>query len=279
MKNFKNEDFLSIMAFVVLLFAILLVANVGPIVYAPIERYLNPDKTGKVNPESFQEIISTPEIESLPKKDEIEQMDTLPKEDNKSQEITEAKPLGEQNKVKANNQIDYKVSKVYYKIENYGFEGEPLATAQTEYDDSNVNRTFNLNRAAGQIKGIVLRPGEGFSFHQIVGNTGVPSNGYKVAGILVGGAPASGYGGGVCQVSSTLYNAVLKAELEVIERHPHSAKVPYITAGLKDAMVSYSSGNDFQFKNNKDYSILIEMAVNEGICYARLVKFNEIEQM
>ena len=87
-----------------------------------------------------------------------------------------------------------------------------------------------------------------------MGNTNA-AKGYKEATAYVGGKVVPSYGGGICQVSSTLYNAVLYANLEIVERHNHSYVVSYVPAG-RDATVAYG-GKDFKFKNTRSYPIKI----------------------
>lgn len=101
------------------------------------------------------------------------------------------------------------------------------------------NRQGNITITCSSLNNTIVKPGETFSFCDTVGPA-TPSRGYKEANVIIQGTETKGLGGGNCQVSSTLYNAVLAVpgELEVVERHPHSAPVPYIEEG-KDAAVSY----------------------------------------
>lgn len=117
------------------------------------------------------------------------------------------------------------------------------------------NRQGNITITCSAITNTIVKPGKTFSFCDIVGESTV-DKGYKEANVIIQGVETKGLGGGNCQVSSTLYNAVLASpELEVIERHPHSAPVPYIEEG-KDAAISYGS-HDFKFKNNSDSEVKI----------------------
>ncbi|MCI8655500.1 MAG: hypothetical protein HFJ48_06525 [Clostridia bacterium] len=104
--------------------------------------------------------------------------------------------------------------------------------------------------------------GEVFSYNDIVGDRTL-SAGYKEATIYTINGIESGLGGGVCQVSSTLYNAVLKANLEIIERKNHRYSVPYVPLGC-DATVSYGS-IDFKFKNSREYPIKLKSSAQNGI--------------
>ena len=137
-----------------------------------------------------------------------------------------------------------------------------LSTFSTKYDTSNKNRTTNLMLAARKINGTVLMPGETFSYNKIVGERTI-SAGYKEASIYVNGEVVDGLGGGICQITSTLYNAVVYANLEVTQRTNHQFIPSYVTAS-RDATVVYGS-IDFQFKNNRNYPIKLVCSVSNGI--------------
>lgn len=117
----------------------------------------------------------------------------------------------------------------------------------------NGGRAVNIRLAASFINNYLLGPGEIFSFNKVTGHS-KPGRGYQLAPIIVGDTVIPGYGGGVCQVSTTLYNAVLNAGLEVVERFPHSRPVDYVPAG-RDATVSEYL--DFKFRNNTNRHVLI----------------------
>ncbi len=114
-------------------------------------------------------------------------------------------------------------------------------------------RVTNIILATASLNNCLLLPGEIFSFNKANGPR-TAERGYRHAPIIVGGAVVPGLGGGVCQVSTTLYNAVLSAGLEVVERYPHSQPVGYVPPGM-DATVADSL--DFRFRNNTDRLILI----------------------
>ena len=117
------------------------------------------------------------------------------------------------------------------------------------------NRQQNITLTCSSLNGAEIKAGNTFSFCNTVGKA-TPDRGYLEANIIVDGIEEKGLGGGNCQISSTLYNAVLAfPELEIVERHPHSADVPCIEKG-KDAAVSYGT-HDFKFKNNSDSSVKI----------------------
>ena len=137
-----------------------------------------------------------------------------------------------------------------------------LSKYTTIYDAGNYNRSHNVALAAKTLNGTILLPGETFSYNGKLGNTNA-SKGYKQATAYVGGKVVPSYGGGICQVSSTLYNAVLYANLEIVERYNHSYAVSYVPAG-RDATVAYG-GKDFKFKNNRTYPIKIVASAKNGI--------------
>lgn len=140
---------------------------------------------------------------------------------------------------------------------------EPLPIAQysTHFDSSLVNRTENILLAAKALDGKLLAPGERFSFNESVGERTAEA-GYKEALIIEGNTYTPGLGGGVCQVSSTLYNAVLLAHLEIIERHRHSLPVSYVPSG-QDATVAFP-GLDFKFRNSTNAVLLIRDLVDKN---------------
>lgn len=129
-----------------------------------------------------------------------------------------------------------------------------LSEFSTSFASSNSNRSTNISLAAAKINGIVLMPGDTFSYNQTVGQR-TTSAGFKSAPAYLNGQVVQETGGGICQVSSTLYNAVLYANLEIVERQNHTFKPTYVKPGL-DATVSWG-GPDFKFKNNRDYPIKI----------------------
>lgn len=137
-----------------------------------------------------------------------------------------------------------------------------LSSFSTKYATSNRNRTTNLILAANKINGIVLMPEEIFSYNKVVGARTIAA-GYKEAPIYVQGRVEDGLGGGICQITSTLYNAVVYANLEVTQRTNHQFVPSYVTAS-RDATVVYGS-LDFQFKNNRSYPIKLVCSVSGGI--------------
>jgi vancomycin resistance protein YoaR len=136
---------------------------------------------------------------------------------------------------------------------------DEIAAAGTLFNQSDdPNRAHNIVLAAKSIDNIVLAPGDLFSFNQIVGHASSES-GYRDAPIIVNEQIVLGAGGGICQVSSTLYNAVLLAGLKVEERYNHGLPVGYLPPGL-DATISYNY-LDLKFSNNSPSHLLIHMQV------------------
>lgn len=125
---------------------------------------------------------------------------------------------------------------------------------------SNSNRVFNIKKAASMINGSVVMPGETFSMNKTIGDRN-KKNGWKTAAAITGGKYAKEYGGGVCQVSSTLFNTVLMADLAIVERYHHSWPMTYVPIG-RDATISTGS-KDFIFRNDTNAPITIIASVNE----------------
>ncbi len=131
---------------------------------------------------------------------------------------------------------------------------DTLATYSTSFGGSTSNRSMNVARAASLINGTVVASGETFSFNDTVGHRTV-ENGFYTAKEYIDGKSVDGIGGGTCQVSSTLYSAVLYADMNIVERLNHMMTVGYIPLG-QDATVA-DGGVDFKFKNTSDYPIKI----------------------
>lgn len=137
-----------------------------------------------------------------------------------------------------------------------------LSTFKTTYSTRDRDRTTNLTLAANKINGTVVMPGETFSYNTVVGERTIAA-GYKEAPIYVNGEVVDGLGGGICQITSTLYNAVVYANLEIVERSNHQFVPSYVSAS-RDATVVYGS-IDFKFKNNRDYPIKLVCSVSNGV--------------
>ncbi len=131
-----------------------------------------------------------------------------------------------------------------------------LGTFTTSYSTSGSARSANVANGCSLVNGTTVYPGETFSMYENISPFSV-ENGYYLAGSYLNGMVVDSLGGGICQVSTTLYNAVLLSELEVTERNNHSMIVGYVTPS-KDAAIAESSGKDFKFVNNLEYPIYIE---------------------
>ena len=132
---------------------------------------------------------------------------------------------------------------------------DKIGSFSTTFNAGNVNRSKNVANAARLISGSVLYPGETFSVHDAISPL-TEENGYYAAASYNQGKVEDTLGGGVCQVSTTLYNAVLRAELEVVERSPHSMVVSYVKPSMDAAIAG--DYKDFKFKNNTDVPIYIQ---------------------
>ena len=129
-----------------------------------------------------------------------------------------------------------------------------IASATTNASFSDSNRLTNIKLACKTVNGMVIQPGETFSFNKALGER-TTKKGYKAAGALENGMHTKQVGGGICQVSTTLFNAVAKADLQIVDRSPHSIPSVYVDLG-KDAAVNWNN-QDFKFKNNGQYPIYI----------------------
>ena len=161
-------------------------------------------------------------------------------------------------------EIPLKITKPKVKTEDLGDKifKQTLSKYTTIYDAGNKSRANNIALACKTINGTIILPGETFSYNKVLGNT-TKEKGYQLGGAYVGGKVVKAYGGGICQVSTTLYNSVLYANLEIVERYNHSYAVSYVPAG-RDATVSYG-GKDFKFKNNRKYPIKIVANAKNGV--------------
>lgn len=149
-------------------------------------------------------------------------------------------------------------------------ETEELSTFSTKIYTKDSARQNNITITCSVLNDTDVSNGETFSFCNTVGRSS-PSKGYKKADIFTDGEKTKGYGGGNCQVSTTLYNAVLDVPgLDVTERHEHSNKVPYIKNG-KDAAVAYGR-YDFKFVNNTGNIVRIKASHTADSVTVRLVK-------
>jgi vancomycin resistance protein YoaR len=165
--------------------------------------------------------------------------------------------------------IDLAVELVEPKASKENFEKvkDVIGTFTTSFTTSSGSRSANVENGAKLVNGSVILPGETFSTYEAITPFSA-ENGYFLAGSYLQGQVVDTFGGGICQVSTTLYNAVLRAELQVDERHNHSMIVGYVDPSA-DAAISESAGKDFKFTNTTEYPIYIE-----GITSGKKITFN-----
>lgn len=131
-----------------------------------------------------------------------------------------------------------------------------LGSSYTDYSEGSATRSVNVEVATDNVSGAVVMPGDTVSVSERM-KPRTAENGYQSGGTMVNGVIEDSIGGGICQVSTTLYNALLKAEVQIDERHNHSMVVSYVSPG-KDAAVSEDGGKDLVFTNNRETPIYIE---------------------
>ena len=220
--------------------------------------------------EQKAEAINIEKIESEIKKDPVDAyISENPKEVHAEKSgvefaisIDEAKELIKEEKEEYS--IPLKIIQPSITVANLGEDAfaNRLSTYKTNYDASNVNRNNNLNLAAEKLNGTIVNPGEEFSYNKTIGQRTIAA-GFKEANAYAGGKVVLDVGGGICQLSSTLYNAALLINAEITERHNHYFKTAYVPAG-QDATVSWGTA-DFRFKNNRKYPIKIVAVAKDGV--------------
>ncbi|MBW9153131.1 VanW family protein [Clostridium estertheticum] len=163
--------------------------------------------------------------------------------------------------------IESKLINVEPKIKNKNLEGinTLISSSTTNFGNSNESRSENIRVASDSINGHIVMPGDLFSFNDVVGERSA-KKGYKLAKGIVNDKLVDDLGGGVCQVSTTLYNAILRTNIASVERYHHSLPCSYIGKGL-DATVSFGL-LDYRFKNTYSYPIFIESGIeNENLTF------------
>lgn len=178
------------------------------------------------------------------------------------------------NKFNFSNEIDYNTQKLDTNIDvpkiTVTSEEKELSNFSTKIIDKDDNRDINMKITCEEINGTVIKVGEEFSFNKIAGNP-TPDRGYKEAGIIVKGKLEKGYGGGNCQVSTTIYNAVKEIEgIEILERHEHGVELGYIEKG-KDSTVVFDD-LDLKFKNNTQNDIKLYSTTTDTKVEVKVVK-------
>ena len=170
--------------------------------------------------------------------------------------------------------IPLTITKPKVTINDIGTEAFPnrLSTFSTIYDEGDKDRTTNLKIACQKINNQVVMPGETFSYNQTLGERTIAA-GYKNAAIYSNGQVVDGLGGGICQISTTLYDAVLFANLEIVERRNHQFVTSYVGPG-EDATVVYGM-TDFRFKNTRKYPIKITASAQNGVARVSIYGIKE----
>lgn len=165
------------------------------------------------------------------------------------------------NIVKHNDKID-KFVQTSYNVNKKILYTDLISEYETKFNEQNINRSANIKLAVNKINGTIILPGEIFSYNSVVGNR-TEEAGFKLAPMYKEGKIVDGFGGGVCQLSSTVYNACLYANLEIIERKKHQFMPAYIEVG-RDATVA-DGYIDFRFKNTRKNPIKIVCSAKNGI--------------
>ncbi len=156
---------------------------------------------------------------------------------------------------------------LYITESGYNFEDLPLleevvvASYTTYFNRADLGRNKNIELSAGAIHNVIVGSGDYFSFNTIVGPRD-EANGYQPAPEIINKKVVMGIGGGICQTSSTLFNAVDQIPIKYVERHHHSLDVGYVPKG-RDATVSYDT-LDFRFQNSNDVPFLIKASYKDN---------------
>ena len=176
----------------------------------------------------------------------------------------------------SDKEIEIKLKTTYPKVTTnmIGTEAFPdlLATFSTKFNAGYTARVTNLKLAGKKINGTVLLPGETFSYNGVVGKRTVAA-GYKEAPIYLNGKEVNGLGGGICQISTTLFNAALYSNLGIVEVHNHQFVPGYSSTG-RDATVSWGT-KDFKFKNTRSYPVRITCTVSGGTATVNIYGLKE----
>ena len=251
------------------------------------DKMLETIKEEAINPTQEQEILEIPTIQKNPTEIDIQKI-----HDEVYTEVKDAyytkEVVGIDFDVEAAKTILAEEGKEEYVIpliltqpkvtlSQIGTEAFPdqLATFTTKYDASNKDRTTNLRIACQKINGKVLLPGETFSYNKTLGKRTAEA-GYRNGKVYENGQVVDGIGGGICQISSTLYNTALLANMEIVERRNHQFVTSYLPAG-RDATVVYGS-TDFQFKNPRKYPVQIKASINNGVATVTMFGIKEEEE-
>lgn len=173
--------------------------------------------------------------------------------------------------------VDLKVTEPKIKVADLGdvLFKTLIATYTSKYDTSDKNRVTNLEVAANRCNNTVLYPGDEFSYNKALGHR-TTSNGYKMGNSFAGGKVVQTIGGGICQVSSTLYNAVLRADLTITDRTAHGMYVQYVPQSTDATVVD--NAIDFKFRNDRKYPIKIVTTCENGVMTASIYGVKEADE-
>ena len=173
--------------------------------------------------------------------------------------------------------IDLIITKPKVTLEDIGTEAFPdrLSTFSTRYNAADKDRTTNLVLACKKLNGKVIMPGETLSYNETLGPRTYAA-GYRNGKIYENGQVVDGLGGGICQISSTLYNAALMSDMEIVERRNHQFVTSYVDEG-RDATVVYGL-TDFKFKNTRKYPIRIVASASGGVATISIFGIKEADR-
>ena len=173
--------------------------------------------------------------------------------------------------------IELIITKPKVTLEDIGTEAFPdrLSTFSTRYDASDKDRTTNLVIACRKLNGTVIMPGETFSYNKALGPRTYAA-GYRNGKIYENGQVVDGLGGGICQISSTLYNAALMSDMEIVERRNHQFVTSYVDKG-RDATVVYGL-TDFRFKNTRTYPVRLVASATGGVATVSVYGIKEADR-
>ena len=173
--------------------------------------------------------------------------------------------------------VDLKVTEPKIKVADLGdvLFKTLIATYTSKYDTSDKNRVRNLEIAANRCNNTVLYPGDEFSYNKALGHR-TTANGYKMGNSFAGGKVVKTIGGGICQVSSTLYNAVLRAGLTITDRTAHGMYVQYVPQSTDATVVD--NAIDFKFRNDRKYPVKIVTTCENGVMTASIYGVKELDE-
>lgn len=173
--------------------------------------------------------------------------------------------------------VDLKVTEPKIKVADLGdvLFKTLIATYTSKYDTSDKNRVTNLEVAANRCNNTVLYPGDEFSYNKALGHR-TTANGYKMGNSFSGGKVVQTIGGGICQVSSTLYNAVLRADLTITDRTAHGMYVQYVPQSTDATVVD--NAIDFKFRNDRKYPVKIVTTCENGVMTASIYGVKEADE-